>query len=216
MSPPTPVNLLLYRNDFEGPKVPVTGSISCPPVSFSPVNTYYGTSKNQFTQVRTVETFLTRASVWNSSTPYNDPEGKGGNYSLCMANKGIENDLLGLIYDVQDFAFINVGMDISSIDVDCGGCPCWTGEPPIFRVSAIDSPDGVPQLTGTVLDSANMTGPVGPNEWTFLWTNNVVALNVTESTNGNVSIVWDLIQSQYAALDNLIVSASDTPGFVPP
>jgi hypothetical protein len=99
----------LYRNDFEGPKVPVTGSISCPPISFTPVNTYYVTSKHQFTQVRTVETFLIRASLWNSSTTYNDPEGKGGNYSLCMANKGLENDLLGLIYNVQHSAFINVG-----------------------------------------------------------------------------------------------------------
>jgi hypothetical protein len=67
---------------------------------------------------------------------------------------------------------------------------------------------------GMVLDSANMMGPVGPNQWTFLWMNDVVTLNVTESTNGNISIVWDLIQSQYAAFDNLIVAASDTPGFV--
>ena len=142
------------------------------------------------------------------------PDGRGGNYSIGML-RSRNDDLLALSFDAKNFNFVNVGMDISSIDLPCAGGPFGI-EDPIFRVSAIDSPDGVPRLTGTVLDSANMTGPVAPNEWTFLWTNKVVALNVTESTNGNVSIVWDLIQSGYAAFDNLIVAASDTPGFVPP
>ena len=57
--------------------------------------------------------------------------------------------LAGLIFDSQNFAFVNVGMDISSIDVPCQGGPFGIADP-IFRVSAIDSPDGTPQLTGTV------------------------------------------------------------------
>jgi hypothetical protein len=206
MSPPTPVNLLLYRNDFEDPNAPVQRG-SCNPISQTPVNTYYGTSENQFNQQGSVETFLQMESFWNSTTRYSDPDGRGRNYSIGML-RSRDNDLLALSFDAKNFNFVNVGMDISSIDLPCAGGPFGI-EDPIFRVSAIDSPDGVPRLTGTVLDSANMTGPVAPNQWTFLWTNKVVALNVTESTNGNVSIVWDLIQSGYAAFDNLIVAASD-------
>lgn len=105
-------------------------------------------------------------------------------------------------------------MDISSLDLPCAGGPFEIADP-IFRISAIDSPNGAPLLSGTVLDSAEMTGPVAPNQWTYLWTRNVVALNVTEATpNGKVSIVWDLIQSGYAVFDNLVVAASDTPGNV--
>jgi hypothetical protein len=203
----------LYRNDFEDPNATVQRG-SCNPISQTPVNTYYGTSENQFNQQGSVETFLQMESFWNSTTRYSDPDGRGRNYSIGML-RSRDNDLLALSFDAKNFNFVNVGMDISSIDLPCAGGPFGI-EDPIFRVSAIDSPDGVPRLTGTVLDSANMTGPVAPNQWTFLWTNKVVALNVTKSTNGNVSIVWDLIQSGYAAFDNLIVAASDTPGFVPP
>jgi hypothetical protein len=121
----------------------------------------------------------------------------------------LEDDQLGLSFETSGKAFVNVAMDISSIDLSCEGP--YGIDDPIFRVSLLDDPDGTAPLTGPALDSADMTGPVGPNQWTFLWTRRSVSLNAINSS-GRVSVVFDLIQSGYAALDNLVIQASDQPG----
>jgi len=63
-----------------------------------------------------------------------------------------------------------------------------------------------------VLDEAIITGEAAPDQWTFQWTNHVLALDASGSTDGNISIVWDLLQSGYGAFDNLIITSSVDPG----
>lgn len=149
-------------------------------------------------------------SMWNSTIPYADPQSRAGQYAISMLAT-VNDDLLGLGFDTFGKTFINIAMDISSIDIQCEDGPFGI-EDPIFRVSLLDDPSGSVPLTGTPLDFADMEGPVGPNGWTFLWTRHSVSLNATGSTTGRISIVFDLLQSDYAAFDNLIIQASDEPG----
>ena len=68
---------------------------------------------------------------------------------------------------------------------------------------------------GSPLVFADASGTMGPNKFTFDWTNSVVALDATGNTNGNVILRIDLLSGGYAAMDNFVVAASDTPGAVP-
>jgi hypothetical protein len=83
-----------------------------------------------------------------------------------------------------------------------------------MQVSLLDSPGGVFAFNQTVLDSDTITGTAAPDQWTFDWTTGVVALDASGSTDGTVSIVFDLLQSGYGAFDNLSIVASDTVGVV--
>ena len=127
----------------------------------------------------------------------------------------IADDKLALGFDAHDKAYVNIGMDVSSIDVNA--ISCGLGHPvgisnAIFLVSLIDSPDGVVRLDGNVLDLANVSSPEAANQWTFNWTYNIIALDARKSENGNLSVVWDLVEGGYATFDNLIVVASNIPG----
>jgi hypothetical protein len=209
-SQPTVERILLYSNDFETPKQTVDRIDSFCNIDQRGINTFYGTEENMFKQRNTVEVFLVSNSMWNSSVPYSDQQEVAGSYAISMLSTN-EDDLLGLGFETSGKAFVNIAMDISSIDITCAGGPFGIDNP-IFRVSLLDDPSGTVPLTGIVLDSANMTGTVGPNQWTFLWTRNSISLKATGSTTGRVSVVFDLLQSGYGALDNLLIQASDEPG----
>ena len=66
----------------------------------------------------------------------------------------------------------------------------------------IDDPSGTVPTSGTPLATATMMGPAGPDGYTYLWTRNVVSLDGSGSTNGQVSVLIDLIQGTYAVFDN--------------
>ena len=209
VQPPTTV---LYQNDFEAPLVPIAVGNWCTGLDNTDINTVYGTPLAQFTQQDTVETMIID-SLFNPTTPYVDPSGTGGAYSLIMASV-IDDNLLALNFDPQGRRYINVAMDISSIGInDDNNCISSIAiADPIFRVFAIDSPAGIPLLSGTVLDQEDMMGQMGPNPWTFLWTRQVVSLDVSASTaGGSVSIMFQVLQSAIASLDNLVITASDNP-----
>ncbi|KAI2505319.1 hypothetical protein MHU86_9119 [Fragilaria crotonensis] len=208
-SQPSAEKILLYSNDFESPKQAVVAEGLYCPIDFAGINNIYGTDENTFHQTNTVEAFLVN-STWNSSVSYSDPQGRAGSYAISMLSSA-EDDLLGLSFETSGKAFVNVAVDISSIDLPCAGGP-FTIAAPIFRVSLLNAPFGTVPLTGPALDFVDVTGPVGPNQWTFLWTRNSISLNATGSSSGRVSVVFDLIQSGYAALDNLIIHASNQPG----
>ena len=214
--PPTPPRALLYENDFENPQVPVTTISEFCPIDQREVNEFYGVPGNLFKQTFTVETRTNGVGRWGQDgEPYADPSGKGGNYSISMLSSS-ENDLLGLAFNTQGFRYVNIRMDISAIDILCGsvGGPLnIQGQFPIFEIRAIDSPAGLPILMGTPIDSARIEGVAPPNQWTYEWATRTVALDTSGSIN--VTIVWDLIQPGYAAFDNLIIVASDTPNFIP-
>jgi len=207
---PTKEAILLYENDFESPKQDVTIYPGCNALDNTPVNDLYGSPQGNFSQTNTVETIVIDAN-YDSTTPYVDPEGRGGNYAIGMLSTN-QDDLLGLGFETSGKNFVNIAMDISSIEVFCCGFggSCGDIASPIFNVSLIDDPNGSVPLTGTVLDSANVLGgPNGPNPWTYRWTRGSISLDASGSTNGRVSVVWDLLRPGYGVLDNIVVEASD-------
>ncbi len=192
--------IVLYQNDFESPnQAPV---LNCGlALDTTPINVLFGTEENQFHQRNTVEAVLIDDPI------YTDSSGAGGSHAIGMLSSA-QDDLLALTFDSKKLGFINVFMDISSIDVQgCGG-PFGVADP-IYRVSLVDSPEGAYSIGfGTVLDQKEVTGPVGPDNFTFLWTRVRFSLDASASTDGIVTVVWDLLQSGYAAFDNLRIEAS--------
>jgi hypothetical protein len=149
---------------------------------------------------------------------YKDPAGIGGNFAIGMLSS-VQNDLLGLAFNVGSFNFLNLRADISSIDLSCCGGPFVpTGNPasiPIFRFSLFDNPSGAVGIgAGTALDSFTATGLMNPSKNSFLWSQALGGLNAANSTNGNVILQIDLLQGGYASFDNLRVVASNTKGDV--
>jgi hypothetical protein len=127
-------------------------------------------------------------------------------------------DLLGLSFDIGTNDFLNVQLDISSIDLNFWGGPFVPtgGLAPQFRLSLYDNPTGVNGLSGngTLLSTAVIDGALSALKNTFNWTNHIVGLNATGSTNGNVTLQIDELIGGYAALDNFRIAASDTSGDV--
>ena len=204
--------ITLYQNDFESPNVPAV--LACGyALDTRAINTLYGGQGGDFEQINTVETVLiNEPAAFGTPQEYADPEAKGGNYAIGMLS-ALQNDRLSLTFDGQGLPFVNIGLDISSIDVyGCGG-PVGVAAPS-YRISLLDSPGGVFNWSNTVLDEVVITGEAAPDQWTFHWTRHVVALDASGSVDGNISIVWDLIQSGYGAFDNLIVTSSVDPGDV--
>ena len=121
--------------------------------------------------------------------------------------------MLALTFNRQGFAFLNVGFDLSSIDVSgCGG-PFGVAAP-VMQVSLLDSPGGAFDFGQTVLDTATIPGEAAPDQWTFHWTFGVASLDASGATDDFVSVLLDLTQSGYAAFDNLSIVASDEGGIV--
>lgn len=199
-------DLLLYENDFETPNIELERNCGFA-LDVRGINTLYGTVENPFYQINTVEAVLI-----NDPT-YSDPSEIGGNYAIGMLSNA-EDDRLALTFDAQGRNYINVIMDISAIDVDgCGGPFNGSPSPPIFRLSLIDSPGGTFEfgVNTTLLDEADVEGVVGADPYTFNWTPARIPLDASESADGNVTVVWNLLQSGYGAFDNLVIKSSDMP-----
>ncbi len=205
----------LYNQDFETPAAFVNdgGDINI----FNHVNTLYGNQPPGFlfAQAATVETLLITGNQ-AFGTGYSDASGTGGNYAVSMQSGTTtpENDLLGLSFDVGTNDFLNMRINISSIDLDRFGAPFVPtgGSIPIFEFSLFDNPSGGLGVGGgTLLDSAQATGTVSDRD-VFDWTEHLLALDASGSTNGNVILRFDLIDGGYAAFDNILIAASDTSG----
>jgi hypothetical protein len=203
--------VILYDQNFESPNNPpgfidTTGR----DVSQQTVNALYGGQPPGFTfsQVFTVETLeINGGTAFGDG--YSDPSGRGGNYALGMLSS-VQDDLLGLSFSVGTFDFLNVAMIISSIDLDGVGGPFGAeGTIPRFRYSLRDGTG----LGGTLLNSQDALGVSSPRD-VFIWTDVLIALDATGSTNGTVTLVIDLIEGNYASMDNFRIVASDIPGDV--
>lgn len=205
---------VLYTQNFDNPVGFVNNGQD---VSGQSVNSLYANQPAGFvfSQQFTVETLKVNGNL-AFGTGYSDPSGTGGSYALGMLS-GVQNDLLGLAFDVGSFDFLNFQFDLSSIDLNCcGGFFVAPGAVPSARISLYDNPSGAAGLGGgTLLDSADVVGIAGPNRFTFAWTNHVVGLDASASTNGKVIVRIDLLTGGYAALDNFRIVASDTQGDVP-
>ncbi len=197
---------VLFSEDFNSP----TGFSDPDQLSWSYdlVNDLFGTA---FQNTRDVETLQIAGSA-----KFSDPSGIGGAYALGMLSDR-EPDLLAAVFDVGSFGFLNVQIDISSIDLDCCGGPFNPdGEIPTFQLSLYDAPLGafdVNSIGTAALDSDTITG-IASAPLVFDWTNHIVALDASGSSDGNVALVIDLIEGGYAGFDNITVASSDERGVV--
>jgi len=210
-------SITLYNQDFESPNGYQNdgGDVNI----FRTVNDNYSGQPAGFTfaQTNTVETLNITGSNRGAGTAafgtgWSDPDGIGGNFAIGMLSD-VQNDLLGLSFDVGAFAFFNVAVDVSSIDLSTFNGPFIpaTGLAPIFRFSLFDNPGGGPTVGGgTLLDSFELTGTVSPRD-VFDWTSSAFGLSTAGNTNGNVVLQIDLLEGGYAAFDNLVLTAADTP-----
>lgn len=200
-------SVVLYTNSFESPNVPI--QIDCGnSLDARGINLLFGAPGFVYSQQFTVEAVVHA----DSRQLYADPEGRGGAYSLGMLSTA-QDDKLALTFDSQGRSFINVGLDLSSIDVNgCGGP--FGVDVPVMRISLLDSPGGVFAFDQTVLDTKTITGEAAADQWTFHWLYGVVSLDASAATDGRVSILFDLLQSGYAAFDNVSIIASNTAGVV--
>ena len=203
---------VLYDQDFENPN----GFVDTSRGDFSQqtVNSLYGNQPSgfRFEQQFTVETLFVNGS--NAfGTGYQDPQNIGGNYAIGFLSDR-QNDLLGLAFDVGSNDFLNIRLDISSIDVDRRGGPFIPpgGAVPEFEFTLFDNPSGALGLgSGSILATQRVSGTISdPN--VFEWTEALLSLDASSATNGNVILRADLIAGNYAAFDNLRIVASETSG----
>jgi hypothetical protein len=206
--------VVLYDQDFESPTGFVNdgGDVNI----FRTVNQLYGNQPPGFTfaQNFTVETLLITGTQ-AFGTGYSDPTGKGGNYALGLLSD-VQNDLLGLSFNVGANRFLNFRLDISSIDLSVFSGPFVpvTGAVPVFEFTLFDNPSGTTGLgTGAILDTLQASGTASART-VFDWTEVLLPLDASGSTNGNVTLRIDLLSGEYAAMDNFRIAASDTPGDV--
>ncbi|MFO1267311.1 MAG: PEP-CTERM sorting domain-containing protein [Rubrivivax sp.] len=205
--------VVLYDQNFENPTgfVNDNGDVN----AFRTVNQLYGGQPAgfQFAQTFTVETLLVGgAQAWG--TGFLDPQARAGQYALGMLSS-VQNDLLGLSFNVSAYQFLNFQLDISSIDLDRWGGPFVPtgGLAPTFRISLYDNPTGATGLGGgTLLDTIDVSGLLSSSRNTFNWSKHTLALDATGNTNGNVTLLIDLLAGGYAAMDNFRIAASDTAG----
>ena len=200
--------VLLYSNDFESPNVPIV--VNCGnSLDNRTINELYGTPDFSFQQQFTVEA----VQLDDPQGLYDNPSGLGGLYAVGMLATAQE-DRLALTFDGQGRDFINVGMLLSSIDVQgCGG-PFGT-DVPIVQLTLYDSPDGFSFANpGTMLDQGTITGTAAPDAFSFAWQFGVVGLDATQASTGTITVVFDLLQSGYAVFDDLSVTAADESGIV--
>lgn len=203
-------DIILYDQNFENPAAFVNngGDVNIR----NPVNALYGGQPTgfSFAQTYTVETLLvTGTQAFGHG--YSDPSGQAGNYALGMLSTG-QSDLLGLSFDVGNYDYFNVGIDISSIDLSVFGGPFVNpSDVPTFEFSLFDNPTGNNGLgTGTMLDTFQITGTASAQD-VFDWTSSSFSLDTTGNTNGNVTLRIDLLTGGYAALDNFSILAADNP-----
>ena len=206
----------LYSQDFENPVGFVNdgGDINI----FRSINDLYGNQPPGFVfaQSFTTET-LEIGGTQAFGHGYSDPSGTGGRYVVAQLSDA-QNDLLGLAFSVGTHKFLNLALDISSIDLDRFGGPFVPagGAAPVYRFSLFDNPTGAAGLgSGIALDSFDATAPFNISKDSFLWSHVVGGLDASMSTNGNVILQIDLLSGGYGAFDNIVVSADDFQAGVP-
>jgi hypothetical protein len=212
---PATAQIQLYNQNFENPTGFVNdGGDIC---ITRTVNQLYGNQPAgfQFFQNFTVETLLITGTQ-AFGTGYSDPQLVGGNHCLGMLAT-LQNDLLGLSFNVQGNPYLNFFLDISSIDLDRFSGPFnpISGAIPVFEIRLYDNPTGLPGLSGngTLLDTKQITGAPSTSRSVFNWTQQSISLNADASTNDNVTVRIDLMNTGYAAMDNFRIFAS--PATVP-
>ena len=207
--------ITLYDQDFESPNGFAVGS-GYFDVSQQTVNDLYSGQPSgfSFAQTNTVETILLTGED-AFGTGYTDVSGIGGNYALGMLSD-VQDDKLGLSFNIGGFAFFNFSLDISSLGLDGNsannGPFASPNLAPNFKFTLFDNPGGALSTGGgAVLGTANLSG-VASDVSVLDWTNGAFSFNASGSTDGNVTLQVDLFSGGYAAFDNFKITASDEAG----
>ncbi len=197
---------IVYQNDFESPNGIFFGPYYID-LSQQNLNYLYGP---EIQMKYTVETL----GIEGPHNLYSDPSGIGGEYAIGMLESA-QNDLAAITFDVEELSFVNVSVDVAGIGIKGINGP-FVNDNPVFSITLLDTPGGKFNM-GSVysyksLDSVTVSGVMSSDSiFTFDWTNNFVSLNTEGTSDGNVTLLIDLIEGGYAALDNLVVITSDTP-----
>lgn len=212
---PTAANaaaITIYEQNFESPVGFVNGSGSgYKDLSQQSVNTLYGGQPAgfSFAQAYTVETALLTGGL-AFGTGYSDATNTGGNYAIGMLSH-VQQDLLGLSFNIGSYDFFNFAIDISSLEPDGPGSPFVNQDLPKFKFTLFDNPSATQSTgSGTVLDSAELIGKLSAKD-VLDWTHGMFAFDTSNSTNGYVTLQVDLLQGGYAVFDNFKITASDEP-----
>lgn len=215
-------SLLLYSNNFNTGNVISNTSTCSPNIKHNNVNALFkGTGSGLYTNVL----FGQNASVEvadNIDPPGHifDPQSKGGKYSITMQTANPENDLVWITFQAKDlnsYNFINFNFDVSATDIltssRCG--ISGTVTTPIVVVSAyLHSSSTLSQ--SNVLSRDTLIG-LPPLETytnrkydTYNWKNVTARLPIDRLTteNGYVSMLIDVIQGSYTAVDNFVITSS--------
>jgi hypothetical protein len=202
-------NVIIYKNSFETPLIPPVSTCS-PDLDNNQVNTLWeGTGLGiggggNFQQLNTIETVIIQG------TQYNDPSGLGANYCIGMLDStNFQNDKLALTINAQMFPLLNLSFLLSPIDVPgCGG-PFGVDTAEIY-IRVYDTPGGIFSFAspGTILDEDTVLGSApGITSYTFNWFNCTTSLDISNSLDSTITIVFDLIRSSYAAIDSIEISS---------
>jgi hypothetical protein len=204
-------NVLLYKNSFETPLIPPVSTCS-PDLDNNQVNTLWGGTGlgigggGNFQQLNTIETIIIQG------TQYNDPSGLGANYCIGMLDStNFQNDKLALTINAQMFPLLNLSFLLSPIDVPgCGG-PFGVDSAEMY-LRVYDTPGGIFSFDspGTILDEDTVFGSApGLNPYTFNWFLCTTNLDISNSLDSSITIVFDLIRSSYAAIDSIEISSPE-------
>ena len=202
--------ILLFSNDFSAPLLAPVANCG-PDLDATSVNDLWGGTGTGtgggglWAQINTVETILLNGP----DNIYTDSAGIGGDYCLGMLST-FQDDRAALTLDRDTLPFVNFVMDISALDMPACGGPFGLAQP-VVRVLVYDSPGGVfdIQNPGIPLDEDTLTGAQPwPDPYTTSWATVATGLDVSQATDGNVSVVIDLLASGYAVFDNIEITAS--------
>ncbi|MEM0982417.1 MAG: hypothetical protein AAGI17_00545 [Planctomycetota bacterium] len=195
----------VFQEDFENP---VGLSLASQDVSQQTVNALFGAP---FNQTFTVETL----AINGPSGTFSDPSGVGGNYAIGLLSDA-QNDLFAITFDAADRDFVNVFFDLSSIDLVGFGGPFTQDNTsvPELSVALLDTPGGVFNINApgsfAELDSGVATGTASPR-FEFDWTRQQFFFDATGSTDGQVTLLFDLTAGGYASLDNFLIESNEIP-----
>lgn len=213
---------ILLDQDFESPN----SFVSTSDVDGRPVNVLYANQPTGFSfgNTFTVETVNVTDSVnpsdsqrsFGSIGGYQGDLAQSGNFVVGMLSS-VQDDRLGLTFDTGGFRFLNIQIDITSLDLDCCGAPFifadGVGYAPTFRFSLFDDSGSSGVGTGALLDQFELAGTESQRH-VLDFTTGTFGLDASGSTDGIVTLQIDLLTGGYAAFDNLIVASSDTEGDV--
>jgi hypothetical protein len=214
--------LVLYENDFETPnysmeKFERQTSSGCPAYT-GDMNIYYATNESRFIIYEKPHVVFLNHQWFNSSKTYTGSGDQQGKYAMGIKSIWGRGDKAGLVLNPNGKKYVNVKMDISTIGMSCNTGTLVSSMPtPSVLVQAYNNDELL--VKGKTLDTGTMKATKGANDYTYNWQTSVTSLDVSNSKNGTVFIVWGLLYDLkyvYLALDNIVITASDEPESFPP